>query len=275
MADKVLLDEADGILTITLSNPDVRNALTPDMMDGLIGALRDAARNPSIRVVILTGDGDMFCSGADVRALGKANLADPMARRFGDDPAWAEIEMRGDRIQQSAYSSYLLRTLPKPTISMIRGAAAGAGLGLALAPDFRFASDDAFFTTAFAKLGASGDFGAAWFLQRLVGSTKAKELLFLSDRVTAGEALDLGLVDRVYSADDLAEATRAFALKLAKGAPLAYRLIKENVALAEVTPLGPYLETESRNMARTLRSNDAAEGIQAFKERRSPNFSGS
>ena len=164
-----------GVLTLTMNRPDKRNALNPEMMQALLDALRDAAGNAAVKVLVLTGAGDAFCAGGDVGAMASGNL-------FA-----ASYEASVDILRQKMEAPRLLHELGKPTIARVRGAAAGAGLSLALACDLRVADETAQFVTAFAKVGASGDYGGSWFLARLVGVAKAKELYFTSPRVGARE----------------------------------------------------------------------------------------
>lgn len=187
----------DGVLTLTLNNPGVRNAITQKIGTQLVARLREAAEDPAVRVLILTGAGEHFCSGADLKTLGSVDPDNALEARWGDDPIWKDLEQRALRIRRNSEIGLLLHTMGKPTIAMVRGAAAGAGLSMAMACDFRIASDTAVFTTAFSRIGVSGDTGASYFLLKLVGATKARELMFLSEKVSAQEALEIGLVSRV------------------------------------------------------------------------------
>ena len=274
MSDPVLTQLDDGILTVTLNNPDVRNAFTHAMGVGLIAELRDAAADPGVRALIFTGAGNSFCAGGDVRSLGSVDPNDKVAVKWGGDPVWGAMEQRTLRVKSNATITTLLHTMGKPTIAMVRGPAAGAGLAMAAACDFRIASETAFFTTAFAKIGTSGDLGSAYYLTKLVGSTKARELLFLSDKVGATEALAIGLVSKVVADDMLEEETRALARRLADGPPIALRYIKQNLLAAEAINMDPYLEAEARNMIRCFQTEDSKEAIAAFREKRAPRFMG-
>ena len=270
----VLTQLSDGVLTVTLNNPEVRNAFTLAMGMDLIAELRDAASDPGVRVVIITGAGDAFCAGGDVRKLGSVDARDKVAAKWGSDPVWGGMEQRVLRVRGNAEITTLLHTMGKPTIAMVRGPAAGAGIAMAAACDFRFAGASAFFTTAFARIGAAGDLGSAYYLSQLVGPTRARELLFLSDKLDAQAALAIGLVSNVVPDEALADETMAFARRLAEGPPIAYRYMKQNLVAAETQSPETYLDIEARNMVRCLLTEDSKEAIRAFAEKRAPVFTG-
>jgi 2-(1,2-epoxy-1,2-dihydrophenyl)acetyl-CoA isomerase len=175
---------------------------------------------------------------------------------------------------RQALVSLALRRLPKPVVAALPGAAAGAGLSMALAADLRVAAERAVLVTAFANVGASGDFGTSWFLPRLVGEARAKELMFLSPRLTAAEALDLGLVNRVLADEGFAQAALAFCHDLAARAPIALRYMKENVNRSLEATLHEALDAEATAMVRTMGTADHREAAAAFVEKRPPEFSG-
>ena len=162
----------------------------------------------------------------------------------------------------------------KPSVAMIQGNCIGGGCQVSVACDFRFASETAYFTSAFSKIGASGDLGCAYYLQQLVGPTKARELLMLSDKVDATEALRIGLVSKVVPDSELLAETMAFARRLADGPPIAIRYIKSNLVAAEDFNLDAYLDQEARNIMRCFETEDSKEAVQAFKEKRRPAFKG-
>lgn len=273
--DSVILTSLDdGILTISLNNPSVRNALSQPMGAQLQRELRDAANDPGVRVVILTGVGESFCAGADVSKLGVLDPADRVMAKYADDPIMQGFEQRSLRIRSNADTATLLHAMGKPTIAMVRGPAAGAGMSMAIACDFRIASETAFFTTAFSRIGASGDLGCAYYLMQLVGPTKARELLMLSDKVDAAEAQRIGLVSKVVADADLLAETMAFARRLADGPPVAIRYIKSNLIAAEGINMDAYLEQEARHMLRCFQTDDSKEAIAAFKDKRAPVFKG-
>ncbi|GAA0333366.1 enoyl-CoA hydratase [Sphingomonas oligophenolica] len=274
MTSPILSSLADGILTLQLNNPEVRNALSQPMGAQLQRELRDAASDPGVRVVVLSGVGEAFCAGADVSKLGVLDPNDKVSAKWADDPIMSGMEQRSMRIKGNGETATLLHTMGKPTIAMVRGPAAGAGLSMAIACDFRFASQTAFFTAAFSRIGASGDLGCAYYLQQLVGPTKAREILMLSDKIDAAEALRIGLVSKVFADADLLTETMAFARRLADGPPIALRYIKANLVAAEAFNMDAYLDQEARNMMRCFQTEDSKEAILAFKEKRAPAFRG-
>jgi 2-(1,2-epoxy-1,2-dihydrophenyl)acetyl-CoA isomerase len=276
MTEDCLLTQlnAAGVMTVTLNRPAARNAFDTRMQRLMVELFYDLSRNPEVRVVVLTGAGTAFCTGGDVKSMGAPDPDDPLAQRLGTDPVWLDLEARVDRLRRFTQSSLMLHQMGKPTIAMVRGAAAGAGMSLALACDFRIASQTAFFLTSFAKIGMSGDFGGSYFLTKLVGPAKAKELYMLGDRIDAHEAQRLGLLTRLVEDAALESETAAFALRLAGGPPVALRYIKENIHAAMDEMLEPACEVESRNMIRTRLTQDAKEAMAAFLEKREPRFRG-
>src|SRR5262245_1960786 len=213
-----------GVVTLTLNRPDTLNALNAPLLAALRAALEEAASDSSVGAVVLTGAGRGFSSGADLR-----EGAIPPAPASAIDG----VEYLTDAVRSVMECARLLHQMPKPTIAMVRGIAAGAGLGLAAACDLRIASTTATFTTSFIRVGLSGDFGISYFLTRLVGSPKARELMYLSERIEAKEALRIGLVNRVVPDDELESLTGALAAQLGNGPRVALRYIKRNLNAAE------------------------------------------
>ena len=252
----------DGVLTITLNRPDSLNALTGAMLQGLYDAVLAAAADDAVGAIVLTGAGRGFCAGGDVKNMSS-----------GSERA-ATMEARLDPLRQRMEVSRLLHDIPKPTIAMLRGPVAGAGMSLALACDMRFADPTVRMVTAFARVGLSGDFGGTWFLTRLVGPAKAKELYMASPAVTADEALRLGIVNRIVAADALAADTHAFTAGLANGPRIALAHIKRNLNAAETGPLAAALDLEALHHARCGMTEDHLEAAKAFVEKRQPIFKG-
>lgn len=263
-----------GVLTLRLARPDVKNALDSPAQGLLVRLLRDAARHPRVKVVVLTGTGSAFCTGADVRSMGAPDPGDALAAEFGHTHAWLAEEGRVDRLRANAQASLLLHAMGKPTIAKLRGPAAGLGFSLALACDFRLAADNAFLVSSFSKIGTSGDYGGSYFLTQLVGPSRAKEIYMFSERIAAPEALALGLFNRVLPEAELDDATQAFALRLSQGPTLAWRYIKENIHAAAAQPLEACLDLEARNMIRCRLSDDCKEALLAFEQRREARFTG-
>jgi 2-(1,2-epoxy-1,2-dihydrophenyl)acetyl-CoA isomerase len=251
----------DGIATLTFNRPERMNALSTPIMDGLLHGLPRLAGDPAVRVIVLTGAGRAFCAGGDVKSMAEGGERRSVAE------ATAHLRSRME-------VSRILHELPKPTIAMINGPAAGAGLAFALACDLRIAGASARLVTAFVKVGLSGDFGGSFFMTRLAGTAKARELYFTGRPVDAEEALSLGLVNRVVPDDQLADATMELARSLAQGPQVALSLMKRNMNFAESRGLADLLDVEAANMVQTARTEDHREAAKAFVEKRAPVFSG-
>jgi 2-(1,2-epoxy-1,2-dihydrophenyl)acetyl-CoA isomerase len=253
---------ADRVATLTLNRPDKLNALSEAMIDAAITHLRRCATDPEVGAVVLTGAGRAFCAGGDVSAMGARGGAS------------ATLEDHVDRQREIHELSWLLADIPKVTIAAVNGAAAGAGLGIALSCDLCFASDRARFGTAFAKVGFGGDFGTTWQLTHRVGPAKAKELFFLADLVPAEEAARLGLVNRVFPHDDFPDEVRKLVARIAHGPLVSYRYMKQNVNLAVTGDFRTLLEREAITHLRCGQTADHREGVAAFLEKREPRFTG-
>jgi 2-(1,2-epoxy-1,2-dihydrophenyl)acetyl-CoA isomerase len=260
--DPQLIETVDeGVATLTLNRPDRLNALSTPIMDGLLEALPRLGANRQIGVIVLTGAGRGFCSGGDVKSMAEGSAPLP------NDEAVARLRSRME-------VSRLLHEVPKPTIAMVNGVAAGAGLSLALACDLRVAAQSARFVTAFAKVGFSGDFGGSFFLSKLVGTGKARELYYTADPVEAREALALGMINQVVADDRLVDTTMALARRLATGPRIALALMKQNFNAAESGTLRELLDLEARRQIETGRTEDHHEAARAFVEKRAPVFRG-
>lgn len=261
-----LLAELDeGVLTLTLNRPQARNAMSGEMNAALQRALADAELDRAVRCVVLTGAGKGFCAGGDVKG---------MAQGKGEDAPTIDEAIHTQRTNQRATAGRLY-SMPKPTLAALPGAAAGAGLALALACDMRIMAADAIMTTAFARVGFSGDYGGTYFMTQLVGSAKARELYFLSERVNADEALRLGLTNWVCPAEELAARAQEIARRLASGPTVAYRYMKENLNRAASTAdLEDCLDLEATHHVHCGRTEDHRNAVAAFVEKREPVFEG-
>jgi 2-(1,2-epoxy-1,2-dihydrophenyl)acetyl-CoA isomerase len=251
---------ADSVATLTLNRPDRLNALSTPIMEGLLEALPRLARDKTIGAVVLTGAGRAFCAGGDVKSMAEG----PAVERT--------LEEAVTHLRARMEVSRLLHEIPKPTIAMVNGPAAGAGMSLALACDLRIAGQSARFVSAFANIGFSGDFGGSYFLSKLVGTGKAREIYYTAEPVDASQALALGIVNRVVSDADLADATMALARKLARGPRTALSLMKQHFNAAESGTLAQLLDLEARHQIETGRTDDHREAARAFVEKRAPVF---
>jgi 2-(1,2-epoxy-1,2-dihydrophenyl)acetyl-CoA isomerase len=263
MEPELLLSVQDRVLRMTMNRPEALNALGGSMMTDMLKALRDAAGNPDIGCVVLTGAGRGFSAGGDMKA-----------RATGAKPVPASPDAGYDELRSRMEASRLLHELPKPTIAMLNGVAAGAGMSLALACDMRIGGTSARMTTAFKNMGLSGDFGGHYYLARLVGTAKARELYFTSAKLGSAEMEKLGLLNRVVPDDQLEAETMALARELGAGPQVAWRYMKRNMRIAEEGTLADALEAEAIGMMRCRQTEDHKEALRAFLEKRAPNFTG-
>ncbi len=259
------------VAILAFNRPERRNALSAGVYTGFSNALPAIAEDKDIRVLMVTGNGGAFCAGGDVKAMneGHKKLADAEAT-----PASVEAKVSDLRARQRSVS-LALRQLPQPVVAALPGAAAGAGFSIAMAADLRVAAERAVLVTAFSGVGGSGDFGGSWFLTHLVGASKAKELYFMSPRMTAAEALELGLVNRVLPDEGFDEAALEFCHELASRAPIAIKYMKENINRAQGVDLAAALDAEAAAMVRTMSTADHREAAAAFVEKRQAIFGGS
>lgn len=265
MTQDLLESTADGITTLTMNRPQARNAFTRDMIEAMAEALPRLAANPTVRLVVLTGAGEAFCAGGDVKGF---------ARSAAGAPALMSFDQKVTDLRARMEVSRWLHEMPKPTLAVIPGAAAGAGLSLALACDLRIASDDAKLTTAFSKIGLSGDFGGSYFLNHLVGAAKAREMYFTGEVLRGSEAQKIGLVNRAVPAAQLAAAASAWAAELANLPTVALGYMKRNLNTGFRGSLGDVLDAEAIHMVRTFETDDHKGAAAAFVDKRAPQFAG-
>jgi len=261
MSTEIVLQNLEqGLLTITMNRPERRNALNPDMTLGLVAAAKRAAEDPEVRAVLLKGAGGTFCVGGDVKSMADGSRA-PMS-----------FETRIVNLRRAMEVSRILHEMAKPVVAQLDGAAAGAGLSIALSCDFRVASASVKITTAFAKVGLSGDYGGTYFLTQMLGSAKARELYLLSPVLTAQEALGLGMVTRVVPDTEVEQASRELAMSLAQGPTITYGYIKRNINNAERLSLEACFDGEALHHSRSNETADHKEAAKAFVEKRKPSF---
>ena len=244
----------DAVATIILDRPERKNAFTLPMVDAWVVALREAAADPGVRAVVLTGAGEDFCSGVDLSALAAVEPT-PLGRKH----------LLMDRVHQVALA---LADLDKPVVAAMRGVAVGAGLDMALLCDMRFAGRSALLSEGYLKVGLVPGDGGAWLLPRLVGTAKAMELLMTGDAVDADEAFRLGLVNRVYDDADVLAETQAFAVRLAGAPPVQIAMIKRLVRTAERMDLRSHYDLVSSHFGIVSSLQDYAEAQLAFREKR-------
>jgi 2-(1,2-epoxy-1,2-dihydrophenyl)acetyl-CoA isomerase len=262
MAD-TLIERRDGVVTVTFNRPHKRNALSAANWADLEQVTREVARNPADRALVLTGSGGAFSAGADI--TGEAGGGSGLTGGEMQGPLH-ELRTTNEMINR-------LHRLPKPTVALVDGVAAGVAAGLALACDFVIASDRAEFGIVFVKLGLALDGGTSWLLPRLVGARRAKQMAFLGEMVPAQEALEWGLVNDVVPADEIGTVGGELAQRLAHGPTTALSLIKRQLDDGMQLTFEEALEGEARaHIAFT--TNDMGEGILAFLERREPRFTG-
>ncbi len=259
-SDSVSYDLTDGVATITLNRPDSMNSLTSEAKDSLLAAIEHAKADKNARSVLLTGAGKAFSAGQDLREHG-------------------DLLGSGQGLNDTVRTQYnpivlgLVR-MPKPVVAAVNGVAAGAGAALAFACDLRIASEKASFLMAFANVGLGADSGASWTLPRLVGHSRAMEMLMLAEPVTAQRALDIGLVNSVVAHDELPGAARELALRLANGPTVAYAAIKAELAFGSGLDLASALEMEASLQDQCAETTDHANATLAFLKKEKPAFEG-
>jgi 2-(1,2-epoxy-1,2-dihydrophenyl)acetyl-CoA isomerase len=259
--DMVLQKLEGGLLTITMNRPERKNALNPDMVRGLVEAARRAADDPEVRAVLFKGAGGSFCVGGDVKSMAA-----------GRAPLPFEVKMAN--LRRGMEVSRILHQMPKPVVAQLDGAAAGAGLSMALSCDLRIASESCKITTAFAKVGFSGDYGGTYFLTQLLGSARARELYLMSPVLTAKEAHAIGMVTKVVPDAEIDAAAHELALSLAQGPSIALGFIKRNINNAEHLALEDCFDGEAIHHTRCSDTEDHKEAAKAFVEKRKPTFRG-
>jgi enoyl-CoA hydratase/carnithine racemase len=262
--NELLCSVRDGVALITLNRAEARNAMSPDLTAALRTQIRERGEDPEVGALLITGAGTAFCSGGDVKVMGGRSAR----TQLGFEERLADLRWR------QANLTGALAAVRKPTIAALPGAAAGAGLALALACDIRIAARSAFVSTGYARIGLSGDYGIAWLLTRAVGSARARELMFTSERVEAERGERIGLINRVVDDALLHEEAFELARSLAQGARVALSSMKDNLDDALHIDYPTALHREAERLVRCSRTADHKEAVAAFVEKRKPVFRG-
>ena len=261
---ELLCEVRDRVAVITLNRPEARNALSDHLTPALRRMIKRCGDDPAVGALLITGAGAAFCAGGDVKGMGSnsSKVETPFEERVADL-----------RTRQRTLTGALV-AVRKPTIAALPGPAAGAGMALALACDLRIAAESAIMSTGYARIGLTGDYGVAWLLTRLVGTSRARELMFLSERIDASRCETLGLVNRVVPDVELREAAFALAKLLAEGPSIALAHIKDNLDHALKSDFLDSMDQEAENMVRPSRTADHKEAVRAFIDKRKPAFAG-
>lgn len=265
--DVFLGEVRDGVAVLTFNRPERMNALHPDTYVAFQKLLPELAADRSVGALMLTGAGRAFCAGGDVQGMNQRNQGD--TPKPTPEDRISQLESNQRTVSQALFE------FPKVTLAALPGATAGAGLSIALACDLRIAAETAVLTTAFAKIGFSGDFGGSWFMTQLIGAAKARELYLTADKIDGVEAHRLGLVNRVVPVDELQDAAFAWAKEFAAGPTVAHRYIKQNINRAIVADLPTALSGEAQGMTRTGQTDDHKAAVRAFVEKQPATFTGS
>ncbi len=262
--EELLCEIKDGVATLILNRPESRNALSDTLSPAIRRMVPELGENTDVGVVVITGAGTTFCAGGDVKGMG--------GRSSKKD--WTYEERVDDLIMRQRKMTGAIYNLRKPTIAALPGPAVGAGLSIALACDMRIAAERAFISTGYTRVGLSGDYGISWFLTHLVGPAKARELFYTAARVDAATCEKIGLVNKVVPDSELQSATFELAQSIAEGPRLALAFMKDNLDKAFDVDLDGALVQEAQTMMKAAATNDHREAVEAFVEKRKPNFTG-
>ena len=264
--DELLCVIRDRVAVITLNRPEVRNALSDTLTPALRTMIRSCGWNPDIGALLITGAGTAFCAGGNVKGMGAHRDQKKLEMSFDDKVA--------DLQERQRLLTGALASVRKPTVAALPGPAVGAGLAIAMACDIRIAAESAFVSTGYLRVGLSGDYGIAWLLTRLVGTARARELMFTSDKVDAARCAAIGLFNRVVPDAKLQDEAFALAKSMAEGPAMALRYMKDNLDEAQLFDFATARDQEAERLIRTTMTADHREAVQAFIEKRKPVFKG-
>jgi enoyl-CoA hydratase/carnithine racemase len=254
----------DGVALITLNRLEARNAMSPDLTAALRAQIKERGDDPAVGALLITGAGTAFCSGGDVKGMGGRGPRGQMSYEERlSDLRWRQANLTG-----------ALFAVRKPTVAALPGAAAGAGLAIALACDIRLAARSAFASTGYARIGLSGDYGISWLLTRTVGPARARELMFTAERIDTERGERIGLFNRTIDDARLQDEAFSYAKSLAEGPGVAFRNMKDNLDEALGIDYPTALHREAERLVRCSRTEDHKEAVQAFVEKRKPAFKG-
>ena len=262
--DQLLCEIRDGVALITLNRPEARNAMSPQLTPALSRMIQERGEDPRVGALLITGAGTAFCAGGDVKGMGDNSSQKSLSAE----------ERAAGMIERHRRLTGALVGVRKPTIAALPGAAAGAGLAIALACDIRIAAKSAFVSAGYSRIGLSGDYGVAWLLTRAVGSPIAREMMFTSDRVDSERAERIGLFNRVVDDARLQEEAFALARSIAQGPAVALSLMKANLDEARDIDHDTAVVREAQRLAQAAQTEDHREAVRAFVEKRKPVFSG-
>ena len=265
--DELLCVIRDRVAIITLNRPEARNAMSDNLAPALRSMIRTCGENPEVAALLITGAGQAFCAGGNVKGMGAHRDKKKLEMSFDDKVA--------DLQERQRLLTGALVSVRKPTIAALPGPAVGAGLALAMACDIRIAAQSAFVSTGYLRVGLSGDYGIAWLLTRLVGTSRARELMFTADKVTAARCETIGLVNRVIPDARLQDEAFALAKSMAEGPTIALRYMKDNLDEALMFDFTTARDHEAERLIRTTMTSDHREAVQAFIEKRNAVFKGS
>jgi enoyl-CoA hydratase/carnithine racemase len=262
--EQLLCEIRERVAVITLNRPEARNAMSDQLTPALRRMIRERGDDARVGALLITGAGTAFCAGGDVKGMGDNSSKKHMT----------PDERITDLIERQRLLTGALMSVRKPTVASLPGAAAGAGLAIALACDIRIAAQSAFVNAGYARIGLSGDYGIAWLLTRTVGSPIAREMMFSAAKVDSARAERIGLFNRVVPDDQLATEAFAFARSLAQGPAVALRAMKDNLDEAQHCTFDEALHAEARRLVHASQTEDHREAVRAFIEKRAPRFSG-